>query len=397
MKHTILALTALVTTTGSAYAVALDRSGQRINALFETGNHVELSFGYTTPTVTGNALPAAGGAATGNVGDDFLIFSGAIKVDLNDKWSFALIGDEPFGSDVFYDGDPALTVLGGTGATVDSFALTALARYKFNDRISVHGGLRYQEVQATVTTAGFAFNGADPATGLPVGPGVQAGINGYRGEFQADGDIGYVIGASYEIPDIALRVSLTYNSSTTHELNTIETLRGIPASLVTGGLLGDESTTEVATPESLNLAFQTGIAANTLLFGSVRYARYALTDVSPALFTGVLTGSPLTDLEDGFDVEIGVGRRFSDKWSGQVSVGFSTVGDDNIVSPLGPNNGSQFISVGGRYNVTDSFAISGGVRYTVLGDAFSAPGGTPAASFEDNSAISAGIRFAYKF
>ena len=390
MKHAVLALTALVSTTSSAYAVALDRSGQRINALFETGNHVELSFAYTTPTVSGDTLAAFGGAATGNVADDFLIFSGAIKVDLNDKWSFALIGDEPFGSDILYDGDPAFTILGGTGAIVDSFALTALARYKFNDRISVHGGLRYQEVQATVTTAGFAFNG-----GLP--PGTQEGVNGYRGEFQADGDIGYVIGASYEIPDIALRVSLTYNSSTTHDLPTVETLRGLPASLVSGGLLADESITEVATPESLNLAFQTGIAADTLLFGSVRYARYSLTDVSSALFSGVLTGSPLTDLEDGFDVEIGVGRRFSEKWSGQVSIGFSTVGDDNIISPLGPNNGSQFVSIGGRYNVTESFAISGGVRYTVLGDAFSAPGGNPVATFEDNSAISAGLRFAYKF
>ena len=49
------------------------------------------------------------------------------------------------------------------------------------------------------------------------------------------------------------------------------------------------------------------------------------------------------------------------------------------------------------YNVNEQFTISGGVRYTVLGDAISAPGSTPAAIFESNSAISAGLVFAYKF
>ena len=372
-----------------AHAVGLDRSGQRIGVLFETGNHVELRFGFTSPSLDGVAIPLAGGAPTGNVADDFLIVSGGIKFDVNDKLSFAIIGDEPYGSDVLYPGDPATTILGGTGATVDSTALTALARYKINPRFSVHGGLRYQVVSATVTTAGFAFNGGAP-------PGTQAGTNGYVASFGSDGAFGYVIGGSFEIPDIALRVSLTYNSGTDHDLPTTGTLRGLTPSLITGGLLADTSTTEVETPESINLSFQTGIAADTLLFGSVRYARYSDTVVNAELFN-TLTGADLTDLEDGFDFEVGVGRRFNDKWSGSVSVGFTTVGDDNLISPLGPNNGSQFVSVGGRYNVNEQFTISGGVRYTVLGDAISAPGSTPAAIFESNSAISAGLVFAYKF
>lgn len=370
----------------SAFAVGLDRSGQRIGVLFETGNHAELSFGFTSPSLDGTGL--AFGAPTGNVADDFRTLSGGVKVDLSDQWSVAFIIDEPYGSDIFYQGDPATTILGGTGATVDSTAYTALARYKFNSNFSVHAGLRYQEVSATVTTAGFAFNGGVP-------PGSQAGTNGYQGNFGSDGAFGYVLGVAYEIPDIALRVSLTYNSGTDHDLPTTETIRGIPANFVNPAF-GATSTTPVSTPESLNLAFQTGIAADTLLFGSIRYASYSDTTVSPELFTGV-TGSPLTDLEDGFDVEIGVGRRFNDKWSGLVSFGRTTVGDDNIVSPLGPNNGSSFISVGARYNVSDTLTLSGGVRYTKLGDAFSSPGGTPAASFTDNSAISAGFRVGFKF
>ena len=382
MKTQLLAAAAVTLSAASAHAVGLDRSGQRIGILFETGNLVELSFGFTDPHLSGNANAAFGGAPTGNVADSFAIASFGLKYDVSEELSLALIVDEPYGTDVLYGGDPAFTILGGTGATADSFAVTALARYKFNENFSVHGGLRYQEISASVTTAGFAFNGG-------AGPGVQAGVNGYSGRFGSDGDLGYVIGASYEIPDIALRVSLTYNSETVHDLPTVETLRG--------AVINPGSVTEVTAPESVNLSFQSGVAKDTLVFGSIRYARYSDTDVSPAGFTGVLTGNSLTDLEDGFDYEIGVGRRFNDKWSGSVTIGFSTVGDDNLVSPLAPTNGSRFIAVGGRYNVNDSFAVSGGIRYTALGSAFSAPGGTPVAFFDSNSAVSAGVRFTYNF
>ncbi|WP_299199347.1 outer membrane protein transport protein [uncultured Tateyamaria sp.] len=389
MKTRLLTVAALLASTASAHAVGLDRSGQRIGILFEEGNRVELSFGYTDPSIEGQTInePAVVGPLAGaqidNVGDSFLIWNLGVKYELNDRLSFAIISDEPYGSDTLYPGSSASTILGGTGATVDSNAVTALARYKFNDNWSVHGGLRYQEVSGSVTLGGVAFNS-------PTSPFVPSGVNGYSGAFGSDGDVGYVIGAAYEIPAIALRVALTYNSGTTHELATTETVRGAPISL-------PGATTEVDTPESLNLDFQTGIAANTLLFGSLRYARYSQTVLAPTGFATVTGGRVLTDLEDGYDFEIGVGRRFNEKWSGSVAVGFSTVGDDNLVSPLAPTNGSRHLAVGAKYDVNDQFAISGGVRYTILGDAVSAPGGRGVANFDGNNAVSVGVKFAYQF
>lgn len=383
MKKTLATTTALTLCAASAHAVGLDRSGQRIGILFETGNHLEFSAGYADPTLEGNALAVFGGGASGNVAGGFSIFSLGFKGDINDKLSYAVIGDEPYGSDIFYPNNPATSILGGTGATVDSVALTALLRYKFSERWSVHGGLRYQEVDSVVTLGGLAFN--SPAT-----PFVPSGVNGYRAVFDSDGDVGVVIGGAFEIPDIALRVAVTYNSGTTHDLPTTETIRGTQISI-------PGATSEVDTPESLNIAFQTGIAPDTLLFGALRYARYSDTVLLADGFSSLTGGTPLTDLEDGLDFELGVGRRFSDKWSGSVSAGFSTVGDDDLISPLAPNNGSQFIAVGAKYDVNDKFAISGGVRYTSLGDATSAPGGNGVARFEGNSAVSAGLRFAFKF
>lgn len=134
------------------------------------------------------------------------------------------------------------------------------------------------------------------------------------------------------------------------------------------------------------------------MFGSIRYAKHSDTVVNPTIFSGLSTAPSLTDLEDSTTYEIGVGRRFNEKWSGSVAVGYDTSGTDSLVSPLAPTNGARYISLGAKYDVNEKMAISGGIRYTDLGDAIAAPGGsTPVANFDGNSAISAGLRNSYKF
>ena len=179
MKPALVAASVAAFSTTSVYAGGLDRSGQPIGILFETGNHAELSFGTTNPTVDGTDLATT--QSTGNVAEDFNTLSGGVKLQLNDKWSIALLADQPYGADILYTGSSAASSLGGTATTVDSTAITALARYKFDDNWSVHGGIRYQEISADVTIGGLAF-----------GP-----LNGYNAQFSNDGALGYVVGAAY--------------------------------------------------------------------------------------------------------------------------------------------------------------------------------------------------------
>ena len=139
-----------------------------------------------------------------------------------------------------------------------------------------------------------------------------SGLSGYRGEFESDEAVGYVFGAAFEKPELAMRVALTYQSRILHDLVTTETLNGAPA---TAG----PSSTRVETPESLNLEFQSGVAKDTLVFGSIRYARYSDTIVSPVFFASQTGGASLTDIEDSTDYEIGIGRGLNDQWSGLVA------------------------------------------------------------------------------
>jgi long-chain fatty acid transport protein len=279
--------------------------------------------------------------------------------------------DQPFGADILYPGDPSTSMFGGTLATLNSVAFTAVGRYKFNDVFSLHGGVRAETLDAEITLSGLAYGG----------------LSGYNVELESSTAFGYLAGVAYERPDIALRVAVTYNSAITHEFNSIESVGGV--------IVNPGSITEVQTPEAINLDFQTGIMADTLLFGQVRYAMYSQTLVSPDFFAANTGGGSLTDIDDGTAYSLGIGRRFTDAFSASFSVGYEEAGDP-LVSPLSPSNGLASVALGGQYSF-DNVVLSGGVRYTRLGDAFPETADTARADFTDNDVLSVGMSIGYKF
>ena len=197
MKKSASIAAILAASTSMASAAGLDRSGRSVNFIFEDGNKLEFSAGYANPSVDGNDVaglnPAQSGS--GSILDSFAVWGAAVRYQFNEKFSFGLIIDEPFGVDVDYG--PSSPLLAGTGATVDSSAATAFGRYQFNENWSVHGGVVYQNLSASSV----------PLSGLGFGA-----LNGYNASFANDSAFGYVLGAAYEIPEIALRVALTYLS-----------------------------------------------------------------------------------------------------------------------------------------------------------------------------------------
>jgi long-subunit fatty acid transport protein len=374
---------ALLLTTSSAFALGLDRSNQDITAIFEDGNYAELSFGRIMPQVGGvdNANPYnPGGFTYDNVANDYSQIAGSIKMDVNDAISFALIVDQPFGADVSYPGAPN-TWLGGTSALLESTGLTAVGRYQINDRFSVHAGLRRTTVSAEITLGGAGYQSTTDLTN-PLD-----GLNGYNVQLGETSATGWLVGAAYEIPDIAFRLAVTYNSAMDLEFPTVER--------IDGAIVNPGSITEVQTPEALNIDFQTGIAQDTLLFANIRHARYADVIVSPAVFAGATGGGSLTDIDTGTSYNVGVGRRFTDNFSASVSVGYEAAGD-SLVSPLAPTNGNRSIGLGAQYTMGD-VVLSGGARYTWLGDAQPATGGAGRAEFTDNTALAIGMSVGFRF
>lgn len=368
MKFTsiaVMSVTALSTT--AATAGGLDRTRTPIDLIFETGNYAELSFGAATAELSGRDLL---GNSISDVSNDFSLVGAGLKMQFTEKFSFSMIFDQPYGADVQYGGNPAATLLGGTMAKADSNALTTIFKYNVTDRVAVYGGPRIVQAEGEITLSGLAY-----------GP-----LNGYNVKFATDQGLGYVAGAAYEIPDIALRAALTYHSEVELDLGTTQTFPG--------GAPTATPPTVSKLPQSIKLDLQSGIAKNTLLFGSVRWAEWSKFQLDPV---GAVPN--LASLDDTITYEIGVGRKFNDKFSARVSYLYEAGGSDDLVSPLTPTDGQQALALAGKYQINDMVSLSAGVRYTWLGDARPETGtpDTARANFTGNHAVSGGLKIGINF
>lgn len=246
--------------------------------------------------------------------------------------------------------------------------MTALLRYKINDKFSVHGGARYITSSGDVTMA-----------------------NGYTMSTSDEGAWGYVLGAAYEIPEIALRAALTYSSEVTHEFSIEEYHSSF------GTIEGDM---DVTLPQSVNFNFQTGVAKDTLLMFNMRWADWEVFDISPEGYKALSGGHSLASFSQSrYTYSLGLGYRFNDKFSGSVSVGYEAA-QGGYASNLGPTDGKVSLSLGGKYNITENTAISGGVSYVWIGDAETqnpSARGTTLGEFNDNHAVGVGLKISHSF
>lgn len=366
MTRILTTTAALLLTTTAASAGGLERAATTFGPLFEDGNHVELSYGFVQPEVSGSLPTPAGALETGTVSPDYSTLGAALKFDVTDNVSVAIIIDEPYGADVTY---PSATgyPLQGADAGIDALGLTILGRYKFNENYSIYYGPR------AVTMDGFL--------NITTSQGV------YDATYEEDTAYGYVVGAAYERPEIALRVALTYSSELSFSHDT--TVAGVPDAAV--------ADTEYTLPETITLDFQSGVAEDTLVFGSIRYADWTQTEINSFGFPS----NPVVSYSDpATTYTLGVGRRFTEQFSGSVAVSYEAE-NDGIASNLAPTDGFTSISVGGAYDLGNGIEVSGGVRYIMVGDAETQvpiPGvGVLTSDFSENDALALGLKVAYKF
>ena len=372
MKYLMKGSAALLLSAAPLAAGGIERAPQSLSALFEPGNYAELSFGGADPTVKGTD---AAGFSTGDVAQGYGFVGLAYKHQFNESLSGAIIIEQPFGADIAYTpfAEGGSMLLGGTSAEVDSTTFTGLLRYRFDNNFSVHGGIRGSKASGEVTLDGAAY-----------GP-----IAGYNVKLDDKWGWGYVVGAAYEIPEIAARLSLTYNSSVEHDFDTVES----------HALFGSiDSTTSVKTPQSVTLEGQTGIAADTLLFGSIRWVKWSEFTVRPQFFstdTGFGVTEGLVALEDTTTYTLGIGRKFTETWSGSAALVYEPSGDD-LVSPLAPTNGRKGITLAAIYTL-DNMKITTGINYSKLGNARPQTGGDQRAEMRDSDIWGIGIRVGYSF
>ena len=393
-----------------AFAAALDRSGQSIAAFLQPGNYFEAGISILDPDVSGTATTNYGGESTGDMAGDYYFPSAALKLQLTDHLSFGLIYDQPFGADAEYRSSSAFTSPNGdTKVEVDTQNLSMIFGYQPTENWNFYAGGVYQTIKGNVELQGRAYSGS---------PLTTTGFSGYKANISEDGATGWLAGFAYQIPEIALKASVTYRSEVEHSLVVNESSNGLsvpsaPIPAIINANAGNGST-DITTPQSVNLDFQTGIMANTVAFANVRWVNWKDFAIRPYAFgvaSGIAGQSPTINKPNGFDLvaytddqwsaNVGVGRKLNDKWAGNVSVGWDSGAGDPITT-LGPTEGYWNVGLGMQYNPTPATFIAGGVKYFWLGDAQAQTGAqfdtaNYVAEFNDNHALAYGLKMGYRF
>ena len=392
----------------SVFAAALDRSGQSIAPFLQPGNYFEAGISVLDPDVSGKDTSQND---TGDMANYYYSPNAALKLQATEHFSIGLIYDQPYGANAQYSGknnfveNRPVPFKGGTSVTVDTEDLNLILGYQPNQNWNIYAGAVYQTLNGTVLLRGTSYSA----------------YNGYDFKTGRDEAVGWLVGVAYQIPEIALKTSLTYRAKITHEMNAYEKhgAAGMTGSAEFDAALNNINNTqgnptEITTPQSVNLDFQTGIMANTVAFANLRWVNWKDFSIRPYKFGAASVLAPVvnkTGKKDGFDlvaytedqysINAGVGRKINDHWAGNVSVGWDS-GAGNPVTTLGPTEGYWNVGIGVQYSPAPNYFIAGGVKYFWLGDAkaqsgsqFNTPGYV--AEFEDNNAIAYGFKIGYKF
>ncbi len=391
MKFTGAAFAALAMTTGLAQAGGIDRSSLPYSILFEEGRVMQFGLSTVNPGVSGTYSPTltflGGTPDTGDMAESYRTYTFAYKADLNDKLSYGIFLNTPYGADANYKSG----FYTGLEAHWQSEQLAALLKYQVADRMSVYGGLRYVRSRADIAIPDSLIRGGLRQAGLAgnaqaaaLAAGAPMGTLAYTADGETDGQLGIILGAAYEIPDIALRVGLTYESSVTHSFRTTEAIAAVPS-------ISGVGTTNVEMPQSVTLDFQSGVAKDTLVFGSIKWSEWSKWEVRPPGYNA-LTGSDITSFDNNvITYSLGVGRKINDNLSLFARIGYEKA-NGGVISRLSPTDGLHSIGVGGSWT-KDNFKITGGVEYVKLGDATDGS----ETQFTNNEAVGVGMSVLFSF
>jgi len=410
----------LLAATQQSFAAAMDRSGQSVAAFLQPGNYAEIAYAQIDPEVSGIHKD---GQHISDMASTYDFFTGAIKLQASEQYSFGLLWDHPFGGLAAYTGDNPLVEQGSAGfqantnVDVSSNNLSILIGYKPVPNVTLYGGSVYQRVEGDVQFAG---------------PGFKY-MSGYKNKIDSSDGYGWLAGFAYEIPEIALKTSLTYRSEIDHKAHTTEDFRfgtirdntTDPTDRYVLNLLDQavgshvDSKFTVTTPQSVNLDFQTGVYTDTVAFANLRWVNWKKFNLRPQGFNQASTligqlrtggaytdGFDLTDYaKDQWSGNVGIGRKLSEQWGASVAVGYDS-GAGNPISTLGPTDGYWSLGLGARFNPTAQYELSVGTKYLWLGDAhvqrgdYAIPGNQENAyvgEFTNNHAWAWGAKVAYRF
>ncbi|MDB3911439.1 hypothetical protein N9381_06530 [Paracoccaceae bacterium] len=324
---------------GSVVAGGADVTLMPTEVMFEKGTYFEISSAKVTPNVTGTTV-----APKISMLPSYSANTLAFKMDLNEKVSVGFANYLSAGINVDYRDTGVLA------AFVDLSIRSRLlaVKYQVNENLSILGGWKHSK------TSNATANVLKNPVGVLTIPSAS--------------DSALALGIAYEKPEIALRVSGLYQSATKFDLPMTAAGHPSGSSVLLNGKAG--------LPKSMTLRFQSGVAKDTLIFGSVHRGDWAKSQIefetdfsgSPSAYSGK---SGKLDARSSFTTTtaytLGLGRKLSEKYAVSATYGWEKGSGATGESLLSTTNGKKSLTLGGKFT-SGRLTLSAGYSRIKLGD-----------------------------
>ena len=352
---------------GSVVAGGADVTLIPTEMMFEKRNYLEVSNAKVSRDVTGTIV-----APSGSMYPDYSIRNLAAKLEVNDKISIGFADYLSAAIQVDYrnagaSGGAALYAAAFVDLDIRSKLLAI--KYQVDDNFSLLGGWKYSK------TSDASANVLENPRGNLIIPSAS--------------DSALVLGVAYEKPEIALRVSAIYQSATKFDLPMTSTEY---ASIVNG---------RAGLPKSTTIRFQSGIAQDTLIFGSVHRGDWTNSQIDFDYNTDA-RGNDLgiqkklrarSSFTTTTAYSLGLGRKLSEKYAVSATYGWEKGSGATGTSLLSTTNGKKSLSLGGKFT-NGSMTVSAGYSRINLGD-YTATTKAGSAVFSGNSANVIGLKLGF--
>ncbi|WP_409063181.1 OmpP1/FadL family transporter [Brucella sp. 1315] len=360
-----------------AHAGGFERGSQDFDILFEQGNAVEAGGTFVAPqrklkNIHGSAIGAMTGgrnpvnsnqpyATEVDEAKSYWVPKISAKFDLTSDLACAAQYRQPWGIETDV-GTGTVRMFTAIEQKISSNDYGVNCSYRFTagekSYFRILGGVSYQELkgeQTKMVPPGSKFGGSFRVASLDA----------------EDQSVGWRLGAAYEIPEYAMRATLVYQSEVKYKLDgTINNLRLDPS---TGRSDPLSVTSDIATPQSVEFKFQTGIAPDWLAFGSVKWTDWSSIEQVNFVSKGnrdIQNGEKINSLDlyyqDGWTVSGGVGHKFNDQWSAAATVTW----DRGTSTGLTSQTDVWLFGLGTNYKPTDQFEVrlAGAAGWLSAGD-----------------------------
>ncbi|MFN0040076.1 MAG: OmpP1/FadL family transporter [Burkholderiales bacterium] len=323
---------------------------------FAAAGHVimlsaEFSGTGTRPVALGG--PANTGGTGGDAGGTSVVPNGYFVMPLNDKMSFGVGLNVPFGLATKYE-DSWQGRFQGINSDLQTVNINPAMSYKISEAVSVGAGINYQKLEVELTNASIA------------GPGVEG-----RTKLVADDDTwGWNIGMLFQV-GIGTRVGVSYRSKMDYKLNgdVTTTVLATGAAVPQGTF---SANAEVTLPDMISVSVVHSLSDDVQLLADLTSTRWSEIDqVLVKDSAGATRDALVLNFDDAMRYSVGVNFKWNDQWTlkGGLAIDESPVKSAQDRTVRLPDNDRTWISLGGQRKLGSSSRLDLGYTHIFIKDA----------------------------